>query len=511
VKHASCQYVVRSSLVVPLALPQMPVPRKFSRAHVYSPAIVPCASADAACRAAQLRGLFFHTANASELAASRWLRSSSCKGRHDRCSAASATEIQAWQRAVEVPSRVHGLLLSQLGDSSSLCAVVIDSDQTQVQRLPTEKLGARIDRATFVIRIGRGTVRGREDDVGSRTTLRVVQEHGALKPPNELREKEAVIATYCSTELCWRSLARSVRHRALVLSPGSGTSGRHRAVHLADALCGRTVVYEADGRHATLPREMPAVRIVVVSLVPSKKRAAARAGVRAGAGPETRYQIREEFLNANRREVPGLHVLDAVNGYDRNETIRQMRALRIPYCFYCKRPSFGDLANALSKLKALQEQVERRVPFQAIVDDDVLMHGESFPQYVADLSRSYFLATDAAGARDPVGWRERRVVTDLVKLGNYGEGQLTSLVSAERILRKWQTTGFIGCSDQQWGSSWRMNATIANVAKYTPWTVLTKTNSGDVLKAPFLTEADEDMLRGQRAAECNPQYMTWRK
>ena len=151
------------------------------------------------------------------------------------------------------------------------------------------------------------------------------------------------------------------------------------------------------------------------------------------------------------------------------------------------------------------------MPFQAIVDDDVLMHGESFPQYIADLSRSYFLATDAAGARDPVGWRERRVVTDLVKLGNYGEGQLTSLVSAERILRKWQTTGFIGCSDQQWGSSWRMNATIANVAKYTPWTVLTKTNSGDILKAPFLTKADEEMLRGQRAAECNPQYMTWRK
>ena len=87
---------------------QMPLQRN-ARAHL--PAFVPCASVDAACRAAQLRGLLFHTANASELAESRWLRSSSCtrKGVHDRCSAANATEIQAWQRAVEVPSHVQNL------------------------------------------------------------------------------------------------------------------------------------------------------------------------------------------------------------------------------------------------------------------------------------------------------------------------------------------------------------------------------------------------------------------
>ena len=94
-----------------------------------------------------------------------------------------------------------------------------------------------------------------------------------------------------------------------------------------------------------------------------------------------------------------------------------------------------------------------------------MLLGASFPSFVEDLARVYF----AGDSNITIAWNERMAsVTDIVRLGHYGEGYLTSLASARRILRKFQGVGIIGCHDQQFGSEWRMNTTVVPVASTTP-------------------------------------------
>lgn len=98
--------------------------------------------------------------------------------------------------------------------------------------------------------------------------------------------------------------------------------------------------------------------------------------------------------------------------------------------------SLGALACWLTKFNALREQVSRQIPYQVILEDDLMVR-DTFRGFAGHLVRTLFEERTAA----------RRV--DVVALGRWGEGYLTSLASAERVVSRLLLNGVQKSIDTQ--------------------------------------------------------------
>ena len=131
---------------------------------------------------------------------------------------------------------------------------------------------------------------------------------------------------------------------------------------------------------------------------------------------------RDNWLAFNREVLPEMHRFAAVDGTSR---IAVMRALNESGLRFHKlhSNSLGALACWLTKFNALREQVSRRIPYQVILEDDLMVR-DTFRGFAGHLVRTLF--------------EERTVAhrVDVVALGRWGEGYLTSLASAERVVSR---------------------------------------------------------------------------
>lgn len=131
------------------------------------------------------------------------------------------------------------------------------------------------------------------------------------------------------------------------------------------------------------------------------------------------------------RSLPSLEPFLAVNGFDVAATIAALAAtpLRLhlhTFCGYARFATYGSMANFITKYEALRMQLRRRVPYLAILEDDMELQ-PGFAKFVTEAVRERL----ERPAHPP----------ELLVLGAWGEGYVTSLAAARRVVAKLEQQG----------------------------------------------------------------------
>lgn len=184
-------------------------------------------------------------------------------------------------------------------------------------------------------------------------------------------------------------------------------------------------------------------------------------------------------LERFRPRLPGawLEALQAVNGFNLTGACDAVVARTLRYHKMGK-PSAGMLGNWLSKYDALQAQIRDGVPYQVMIEDDLVV-APAFAQHVQELVRAHF---GPGNANRPV-----REQVNLVVLGRWGEAYLTSLASAKRVVRRLRLNGIRRNIDIQLndGSVGRTIKLPAHLSR-SYWNLTRATNQGDIKTTPRL-------------------------
>lgn len=205
-----------------------------------------------------------------------------------------------------------------------------------------------------------------------------------------------------------------------------------------------------------MPADATSVRFVVLSLNRTAEHAAA--------------------IAANRRHLD-LEVFRSINGFDKRETVSALLASKLKYhlysyCGFTRFGTYGSLANYVTKYFALAHQVAHEWPYMAMLEDDMRLE-PGFREYVEAAVRTNF---------EQLGWGPR-ARPELLVLGSWGEGYVTSLASARRVLRSLRQQGVpqnvdIMLNEGHVGRAVRL--------RDVPWTHRVGPNLGDCLKTPHI-------------------------
>lgn len=139
----------------------------------------------------------------------------------------------------------------------------------------------------------------------------------------------------------------------------------------------------------------------------------------------------EAFLASNRRVLPSVRVLPAVNGFNHTEVIEALLRSGLRFrSLSAGGKKWGKIATFLTKYRALQQQVRDRVPYQLLLEDDVLL----YPSVLPFLGR----ACDYYNAHPDL---------TVMQLSRYGEALLFSLAGAQQMIRKIDEFGILRSAD----------------------------------------------------------------
>eukprot|EP00941_MAST-03F_sp_MAST-3F-sp1_P000759 g759.t1 len=142
---------------------------------------------------------------------------------------------------------------------------------------------------------------------------------------------------------------------------------------------------------------------------------------------------RSKFFEENRSRFPSLQVFHATNGYNIAETVKTLKELDLLYSDLDKGyNTYGTLANWLSKYRMLEYQVKNAIPFVTFLEDDVLLK-PGFSEYL----------------KEAIQELKSKTHNNMVRLLNWGEGYVTSLDGARRILKYLKHNGIIRNIDFQ--------------------------------------------------------------
>jgi len=176
-----------------------------------------------------------------------------------------------------------------------------------------------------------------------------------------------------------------------------------------------------------------------------------------------------------KKQLPEIEAHQSVNGFDLNHTCSLANSWNIPFV-KLNTGSGGMLANWLTKFAALREQVQQRIPFQVMLEDDIGLQPE-FKTFVEQQVRRHFL-----GNNEQLPVKEQ---VNLVVLGRWGEGYITSLASAARVLHRLRSNGIRRNPDIQFNDG-SCGRTIQLIPANTPMTRLRHPNEGDIKRTPTL-------------------------
>ena len=201
---------------------------------------------------------------------------------------------------------------------------------------------------------------------------------------------------------------------------------------------------------------------------------------------------RAAFVAANRKILPELQLFRAVNGFDTRQTIAALCSSGLRYhwgyCGFTRFGTFGSLANYLTKVFAIAHQVSRQLPVMAMLEDDMQLE-EGFKAFVEAKAASLLHAEQLFAARRASGSSSGGAIdspSDLLALGTWGEGYVTTLASARRVLRSFKRQGVplnvdIMINDGHVGRVMRIDS-----AERVPWAHRVGANLGDCLRTPHI-------------------------
>jgi predicted O-methyltransferase YrrM len=176
------------------------------------------------------------------------------------------------------------------------------------------------------------------------------------------------------------------------------------------------------------------------------------------------------IIEKNKKTIPQLQIIKSVNGYNKDETIRELIELKVKYkSLHYK--SYGTLANSITKIKMLKYQIEKNIPFICFLEDDLLLK----PEFELFIYNSICLLKDDI---------------NMIRLQEWGEGYITSVESAKRILEHIYRDGFVDSIDNQFRERCGKEIRVFD----TPFDLTCEPNKGDCLKTEWLEENFKEIM-----------------
>ena len=206
------------------------------------------------------------------------------------------------------------------------------------------------------------------------------------------------------------------------------------------------------------------------------------------------HSVRERFVSAIQDLIPTAAIQASVDGTNKQSVADALQQENVPFHRLCyTQGQWGALALFATRYRAFNHQ---RSDFMLLLEDDVGLRPR-FLHAIATLIGAHFCATGRAAQQlcSTNGQRhacfERPV--DVLQLGSYGEGYITSRDGAGRLAAKVRRMGIIGCADQQFNVGGLMNLSHAWNRRALPWRLLAPTNAGERAATPpiLLSEAAE--------------------
>jgi GR25 family glycosyltransferase involved in LPS biosynthesis len=168
---------------------------------------------------------------------------------------------------------------------------------------------------------------------------------------------------------------------------------------------------------------------------------------------------REKIIQENLKLFPFITVTKSINGYDIPETLARLKDSQLIYK-HLEFPTYGTLANFLTKYFILKYQIETKLPYLCFIEDDLLLSSSfiTFIEEIIPIFDNYNI--------------------NMIRLAKWGEGYVTSLDGAHKIIDLINTNGIIANIDNQL----RKHCGPEYSMKNTPWKLMIRTNGGDCLK-----------------------------
>ena len=180
---------------------------------------------------------------------------------------------------------------------------------------------------------------------------------------------------------------------------------------------------------------------------------------------------RSHIFNKNKKALPELKLFKAVNGYDKQETILELKKLGVEY-HNLDYPYYGTLACWITKVKMLQHQIKHKIPYICFIEDDLLVSEHYWRTFVTERARLI------------------NTHVNIVRLCPWGEGYITSIESAKRLMKIIKKEG-VKCSiDNQLRS---MKEKYIELDP--PATLCIETNHGDCMKTDKIPDNFQDLLK----------------
>lgn len=166
---------------------------------------------------------------------------------------------------------------------------------------------------------------------------------------------------------------------------------------------------------------------------------------------------RKYIRDHNNKLFPGMIFYNAVNGYNIKETINQFKKSRLKYNFL-QFDNYGTLANFLTKVKIIYEEVNKGTDIFCLIEDDLKLE-KNFMEFIdskVSIAHKY----------------------NMLRLDNWGEGYIITNKGGREILRLIYERGIINNIDNQL----RENCGPELFIPGTPWKLIIGTNLGDCNK-----------------------------
>jgi hypothetical protein len=168
---------------------------------------------------------------------------------------------------------------------------------------------------------------------------------------------------------------------------------------------------------------------------------------------------RKQARDKNAEQYPSFRFIQSVDGYNIEETLQEFRKLGVIYK-YLYFPTYGTLANWLTKVKMIKYQIDHKIPYICTIEDDLILE-PGFEKFVYD--NLYHLNDDTI---------------NIVRLAKWGEGYITSYESAKRIWDIIERTGIVDNIDNQFRVFCGKEVAVEN----TPFSLMVESNKGDCLR-----------------------------
>lgn len=186
-------------------------------------------------------------------------------------------------------------------------------------------------------------------------------------------------------------------------------------------------------------------------------------------------KARSRYIDKTINLFPFINIIQSVNGYNKKETIDEFLDLNLEFHKLKIGPkndfnTYGTLACWITKVKFLKFQIDNNIPYALFIEDDFKLLPGFFDSLNDIMSDKWSLLDHDV---------------NIIRLFQWGEGYITSLSSAKRLLSAIKDTGVIDNIDNQLREKSGPELKLHFNNFYRKWV---KTNEGDILKCDHLDD-----------------------